>query len=180
MLERLRRVQWIGIALGLAGVVAVVVDRLQAHTGSVTAAALAAMAVSVLGMSGGTLVQRRRGAAMPLLRGTSMQFLSSAAVLAIGAVLNEHWRFHPTARLWFSLAWAVLVLSMASVLIMLMLLQRQAAARVSSLFFLVPALSTIEGAILFSEHIGAIVVIGLAISLGGVFLTTRQPRPQSA
>ncbi|MCU1365251.1 MAG: EamA family transporter [Ilumatobacteraceae bacterium] len=177
--ERLRRVQWLGIALGLLGVIAVVVDRLKAHSGSVTAGALIAMGVSVLGMSAGTIVQRSRGASMPLLRGTSVQFLTSAIVLAFGAVLNEHWRFHPTARLWFSLGWAMIVLSIASVLIMLMLLQRHAAARVSSLFFLVPALSTIEGAILFSEHIGAVVVIGLVISLAGVFLTTRQPRTKS-
>lgn len=178
--ERLRRLQWMGIALGLLGVIAVVVDRLRAHSGSVTAGALVAMAVSVLGMSGGTIVQRSRGASMSLLRGTSVQFLTSAIVLAIGAVLNEHWRFHLTARLWLSLGWATIVLSIASVLIMLMLLQRHAAARVSSLFFLVPALSTMEGAILFSEHIGAIVVIGLVVSLAGVFLTTRQPHTRSA
>ncbi|MCU1392796.1 MAG: EamA family transporter [Ilumatobacteraceae bacterium] len=178
--ERIRRVQWIGIALGLAGVVAVVVDRLSANSAGVTAGALVAMGVSVVGMSAGTLVQRSRGATMPLLRGTAVQFATSAIVLGVGAVLNEHWRFHPSARLWFSLGWAMFVLSIASVLIMLMLLQRQAAARVSSLFFLTPALSTIEGAWLFREHIGAIVVVGLGISLAGVFLATRPPRPALA
>lgn len=178
--ERLRRIQTIGITLGVAGVVVVVVDKLGGGTGAITAGAMVAMTISVLGMSAGTIVQRSRGASMPLLRGTAVQFLSSSAVLAVGAVLNEHWRFHPTARLWFSLAWATIVLSMASVLIMLLMLQRHAAARVSSLFFLVPALSTIEGAILFGEHIGAVIVVGLVISLFGVFLTTRQPRRKPA
>lgn len=110
---------------------------------------------------------------MPLLRGASVQFLSSSVTFAVFAVAVEHWRFHPTARLGWSLAWAMFVLSIASVLIMLMLLQRQAAARVSSLFFLTPALSTIEGAVLFGESIAPVIVIGLIVSLVGVALTTR-------
>lgn len=175
--ERLRRIQWLGIALGLLGVIAVVVQKFSAHTGTITLAAMVAMTVSVLGMSAGTLVQRARGAAMPLLRGAAVQFLTSSAMLLVAAVFVEHWRFHPTARLWWSLAWAMFVLSIASVLIMLMLLQRQAAARVSSLFFLTPALSTIEGAVLFDESIAPIIVIGLVISLLGVYLTVRQPQP---
>ena len=111
---------------------------------------------------------------MPLLRGTAVQFSSAGVVLAFGAVLNEHWQFHPTTRLWLALTWAIVIQSIATVLIMLMLLQRQAAARVTSLFFLTPALSTIEGAILFSEELKGIVVVGLVISLAGVFLTTRR------
>ena len=59
----------------------------------------------------------------------------------------------------FALAWAVIVLSIAAVLIMLWLLQHHAAAKVSSLFFLTPALSTIEGAILFDESLGALAVV---------------------
>jgi len=62
------------------------------------------------------------------------------------------------------------------VLIMLWLLQRQAAAKVSSLFFLTPALSTIEGAILFDERLGVLALVGLAVALTGVALVTRPER----
>ena len=65
------------------------------------------------------------------------------------------------------------VLSIVAVLIMLWLLQRQAAVKVSSLFFLTPALSTIEGAALFGERLGVLAVVGLAVALVGVALTTR-------
>lgn len=173
--ERLARVQWVGIGLGLVGVIAVVVDRLRAHSGGITRFTLIAMAVSVIGMAGGTLVQRARGGAMPVLRGTAIQYTTAATVLGVGAVFNEHWQFHPTPRLWFSLAWALIVLSIAAVLIMIVLLQRQAAARVSSLFFLTPALSTMEGAILFRERLGMLALVGFVIALAGVWLTTRQP-----
>ena len=66
-------------------------------------------------------------------------------------------------------------LVIAAVLIMLWLLQHHAAAKVSSLFFLTPALSTIEGAILFDETLGALAVVGLVAALVGVSLTLRTP-----
>ena len=173
--ERLRRVQWVGIGIGMAGVLAVVIDRLRSHSGGINRFTLVAMAVSTVGMAGGTLVQRARGGSMPLLRGTAVQYTTAATVLGFGAVFNEHWQFHSTPRLWFSLAWALLVLSIAAVLIMMVLLQRHSAARVSSLFFLTPALSTIEGAILFSERLGALAILGFVVALAGVYLTTHQP-----
>jgi len=94
-------------------------------------------------------------------------------VLCFGAVLNEHWQFHSTAQSWLSLAWAVLILSIVAVLVMLYMLNRQAAAKVSSLFFLTPALSAIESAVLFGERLGAFAVVGLLVALVGVRLTTR-------
>ena len=51
------------------------------------------------------------------------------------------------------------------------LLARHTAAKVSSLFFLTPALSTIEGAILFDERLGALALVGLVIAISGVRLT---------
>lgn len=78
------------------------------------------------------------------------------------------------------LAWAVVVLSIAAVLIMLWLLQHHAAAKVSSLFFLTPALSTVEGALLFGERLGALAVVGLVAALVGVSLTLRAPSAPSA
>lgn len=178
--ERLRRIQWIGVVLGLAGVVAVVVERLQAKGAGLGTDALLAAALSVLGMSAGSLVQRRHGGGVPLLWGTAVQYMAATPVFLAGAVLVEHWEVEPTARFAFSLAWAVVVLSIGAVMLMLFLLQRQAAAKVSSLFFLTPALSTIEGAILFDERLGALALVGLAVALAGVALTLRQaPHPDA-
>ena len=171
--EKLKPRQWIGVGCGLGGVVAVVVDRLNAGVSGITAGAVVAMVVSVVGMSAGTLLQRSRGGAMPLLRGTAVQYLISAVVLGVGSVSVEHFEVQWTARFWWSLLWAIVVLSIAAVLIMLWLLQRQAAVKVSSLFFLTPALSTIEGAALFGERLGVLAVVGLAVALVGVALTTR-------
>ncbi|CAB4363828.1 MAG: EamA family transporter [Actinobacteria bacterium] len=174
--ERLRRLQWLGVALGFAGVVAVVVDHFLDSTAGLSAGALLASSCSVFGMSAGTLTQRRRGGTTPLLWGTATQYFAAAAVLGIGAIVHRGEGFHVTARSMFALAWAICVLSLAAVLIMLWLLQREAAAQVSSLFFLTPALSTMEGAILFGERMGPLAIVGLAVALAGVSLTLRSAR----
>jgi drug/metabolite transporter (DMT)-like permease len=174
--ETLRRWQWVGVGLGFAGVIIVVVDHMVGSTADISTGALIAAGISVLGMCFGTLVQRRHGSGMPLIRGTVMQYTTSAAVLAVGAVVHEHLDFTVTRRSMFALGWAVIVLSIAAVLIMLWLLQHHAAAKVSSLFFLTPALSTIEGAALFGERLGGLAVVGLVAALAGVSLTLRSGR----
>jgi drug/metabolite transporter (DMT)-like permease len=172
--ERLIRIQWIGVFLGFAGVVVVVIDRLVTHSTGVTTLTMLASAISVIGMSGGTLVQRKKCSTMPLLWGTVVQYTTAAAVLLVLAITWEHWDFSVTRQSMFALLWAVFVLSIAAVLLMLWLLQRRAASQVTSLFFLTPALSAIEGAILFGERLGLYAVVGLAISLVGVAFVTRK------
>lgn len=174
--ERLRALQWLGVGLGFAGVIVVVVDRLLAKSAGLSAGALLAAGLSVAGMSAGTLVQRRHGHSTPLMWGTATQYLVSAAALALAAAVHADEGFSATTRSLFALAWSVIVLSIAAVLIMLWLLQREAAAKVSSLFFLTPALSAIEGAILFGERLGLLAVLGLVIALAGVALTLRPAR----
>ena len=125
-------------------------------------------------MTGGTLVQRKKCSTMPLLWGTVVQYAAAGVVLLVLAVAWEHWDFTITRQSVFALLWAVLVLSIAAVLLMLWLLQRRAASQVTSLFFLTPALSAVEGAILFGERLGALALVGLSISLLGVAFVTRK------
>ena len=169
--EQLSRKQIVGVILGLVGVCAVVVEKLEAVDGGVTTGAMIAMMVSILGLTVGTLVQRALGKDMPLLRGTATQYLASGVVLAVASGLSESWKFEITGNTVFSMLWAVVVLSLGAVLLMMTLLARHTASRVSSLFFLTPALSTIEGAILFGERLGALALAGLVIAILGVRLT---------
>ena len=169
--EQLSRKQIAGVFLGLVGVCAVVFEKLDAVNGGVTKGAMIAMMVSIFGLTVGTLVQRALGKDMPLLRGTATQYLASGVVLSVASGLSESWRFEVTRNTVFSMLWAVFVLSLGAVLLMMTLLARHTAAKVSSLFFLTPALSTIEGAILFDERLGALALVGLVIAIFGVRMT---------
>ena len=172
--ERLRVAQWVGIGLGFLGVMAVVVDRLADQRLDFGPGAVIAVSVATLGMSAGTLLHRRRCVGVPLLWGTVAQYASSTVVVGAAAVLVEGVEIAATPSTVFSMMWAVGVLSIAAVLTMMWMLNRRAAARVSSLFFLFPALSALQGAILFGERLGVLAVVGFAAALAGVALTTRQ------
>jgi drug/metabolite transporter (DMT)-like permease len=180
--EQLSRKQIVGVFLGLVGVCAVVIEKLEVANGGVTTAAMIAMMVSIFGLTVGTLVQRAFGKEMPLLRGTATQYLASGVVLAIASGLSESWRFEVTSNTVFSMLWAVVVLSLGAVLLMMTLLARHTAAKVSSLFFLTPALSTMEGAILFDERLGVLALVGLVIAIFGVRMTmqTTTPAPDAS
>ncbi len=169
--EQLSRKQIVGVFLGLVGVCAVVIEKLDSADGGVTTAAMIAMMISIFGLTVGTLVQRALGKEMPLLRGTATQYLASGVVLAVVSGFSERWRFEITGDTLFSLLWAVVVLSLGAVLLMMTLLARHTATKVSSLFFLTPALSTIEGAILFGERLGALALVGLIVAIFGVRMT---------
>ena len=169
--EALTRRRVAGVVLGCVGVVIVVIERGGA-THAVSTGALVAMAVAVVGMSGGTVVQRRFATDTPLLAGTAWQYFASAVVFTAVALVWEGWDFSVTRQSVAAMAWAVGVLSLAAILIMLWLLKRQAASQVSSLFFLTPALSTIQGALLFSESLGLLSVVGLLVAIMGVWLAT--------
>lgn len=174
--ERLLPLQWLGVALGFAGVIAVVIDKMGDASASVPTGALVAMACAVLGMSGGTLVQRASGKEMPLLSGTATQYVAAGVAFTIVAIPREGFAFTVTTQFVLALAWATLVLSLAAVLIMMKLLTTHSAAGVSSLFFLTPALSTVEGAFLFGERVGLFSLVGLGVAGAGVWLTMRPSR----
>ena len=173
--ERLVRIQWIGVGLGFAGVIAVVVDRLLTHSSRDH--------VDDDGCVGGQRDRhdRRHAGATQEVFDDAAAVGHDPAVRGVGgraswclALLWEHWDFTVTRQSIFALLWAVVVLSIAAVLLMLWLLQRRAASQVTSLFFLTPALSAVEGAILFGERLGALAVVGLLISLLGVAFVTRK------
>jgi drug/metabolite transporter (DMT)-like permease len=167
-----------GVVLGCVGVVVVVAERGGA-TDNVPAGALVAMAIAVLGMSAGTLVQRQFAVSTPLLGGTAWQYISSAVVFGVGALLFERWDFSVTPQSLGALAWSVGVLSLGAILIMLWLLKRQAASQVSALFFLTPALSAVQGSLLFGETLGSLSLLGLIVALLGVWLATSVSRRAS-
>lgn len=180
--ERLVRRQWWGVVLGLVGVALFTAFRLGGSEAALPATALAAMAVALAGMVGGTLVQRLHNAQVALLPGTAVHYLASAVVLGVLATTVERRPIEVTTTFVAAQLWAVAVLSIGAVLLMLWLLRARAAAAVSSLFFLTPAFSAVEAWVLFGDALGAVTLAALVVSALGVLLvvkpaSVREPVP---
>ena len=69
--------------------------------------------------------------------------------------------------------WAVLVTSIAAVLLLLWLLNHGSAAKVSSLLYLVPPMAVLQALVLFGEKVDAQAVIGIVMTALGVALVLR-------
>ncbi|CAA9495406.1 MAG: Permease of the drug/metabolite transporter (DMT) superfamily [uncultured Solirubrobacteraceae bacterium] len=176
--ERVGRVQWAGLALGLLGVVLVVLPgTLGGGPGGLPAVGLAACVVGLAATTAGTLYQKRHGAQVPLLAGTAVQYATCAAFFAVLAPLTESMEVTWTGELLAAMAWLVLALSVGAILLLLTLLRRGSASRVSSLFYLVPPATAVEAYLLFGERLGPLELLGMGLAVAGVALVLlRAPR----
>src|SRR5664279_4335461 len=176
--ETVTRLQWLGLALGLVGVVLVLHDR------TIIAAApplgWIASFVSLLGITFGTLYQKRYCGRIDWRSGNTVQY-SCAAVLFTGAAFAFETRvIHWNAELIFAIAWLVIVLSLAAVGLMYWLIRRSAATGFASLFYLVPVVTALFAFVLFGEKLDALSIAGMAVCAIGVIIVNRGVRLTAA
>lgn len=175
--ERVTARQWLGIGLGAIGVLLVLSPGLIHTEGaSFPLIAGAAALIALLGGSTATLLQRRVGAGIPMLAGTSVQYLTAAVVLGVAALATEPLVIDWTGAFIGVLAWMVLALSIGAVLLMFWLLRTGSAARFASLYFLVPPVTLIEAYVLFGERLPLIELAGFALAVVGVAVVQRAGR----
>jgi drug/metabolite transporter (DMT)-like permease len=129
--------------------------------------------MALVGSTAATLLQKRIGRSIPLMIGTTIQFGVAAIVLLIVSIALGRTHFEFTAHAFWSMAWAVLVTSIAAVLLLLWLLNRGTAAKVSSLLYLVPPMAVIQAFVLFGEKVNAQAIIGIVMTSLGVALVLR-------
>lgn len=159
--------QWVGLALGLAGIAMVVHDRIG--VGADGAGFLPA-AIALAGISVGTLYQKRWCGNVDLRAGASIQFGACALVFLPLAFLLEPGSIRWTPTFAFALGWSVLVLSVGAISLLYVLLRHGAAANVASLFYLVPPVTAVMAWAIFGERLdlwalAGMVAIAIAVAL---------------
>ena len=169
--ERVRPVQWAGLLLGLAGVVLILHNR---PMGGEAGWGWFASAVSLVSITLGTLYQRRYCNAIDWRAGNLVQYIAVTIFFGIGAWLLESNVVHWTAEFALALIWLVVVLSIGSIGLLYWLIRRSAATSVASLFYLVPAVTSLMAFILFGERLDAIAIVGMTACAAAVFLVNRR------
>ena len=169
--DRLSGRQWTGFVLGFMGVMMVLSKSLA--RGDLPLPAVAWALLGLLGITLGTLYQKRYVVNVDLWRGSLLQF--SAALMPSGllALIFEHQTIIWNFSFVFALAWLCLVLSLGAISLLWYLIQRGAAARVASLFYLVPPVTALEAWLLFDETLLAVQVFGIVLTALGVALINR-------
>ncbi len=169
--ERVSRRQWLGLVLGLIGVLLVLHDRRMVAEGSVLG--WSASFVSLFGITLGTLYQKRFCGMIDWRTGNTVQYIGAAALFWLGAFGFETRVIHWNGELIFAFAWLIFVLSIAAVALMYWLIRRSAATSFASLFYLVPAVTALLAYFLFGETLDALSLVGMGVCAVGVVLASR-------
>jgi drug/metabolite transporter (DMT)-like permease len=172
--ERVSSRQWAGLTLGLCGVLLVVWENLSLQAGYLTGIALCIAAL--VGITVGTLYQKRFCSGMDLRSGTAIQYAATSAGLLAFAWPLETMQVQWTGEFLFALAWLGLVLSVGAVFLLYVLIRRGAAAQVASLFYLVPPATAIIAYLMFDERLGVLALAGMVVTATGVALVNRKPQ----
>jgi drug/metabolite transporter (DMT)-like permease len=169
--ERVSRLQWLGLALGLIGVLMVLHDRHMVAEGSVLG--WIASFVSLFGITFGTLYQKRFCGKIDWRAGNTVQYIWAGVLFWLGAFAFETRMIHWNGELVFALAWLVFVLSISAVALMYWLIRRSAATSFASLFYLVPGVTALMAYLLFGERLDHLSIAGMVVCACGVVLASR-------
>ncbi len=171
--ERVKSRQWLGLVLGFAGVAVVLFERYGFGSGGFGAGAVVLAVLALVGITAGTIYQKRFCAQSNLYTGAVVQYAAALIPVALLA-----WVFETRIVAWelpfiAALLWLTLVLSVGTISLLYLLIRRGAVSKIASLFFLVPPATALTAWLMFGETLGALALGGVALTAAGVFLVQR-------
>ena len=170
--------RWLGLGLGLAGAASVILSRYG--LGALPLWGLLAAAVALLAMTAGTLYERRFGVRQHPLVASLVQCGVGLLVALPLAAAFEPMQVRLTAGLALSLAYLVFGNSIVSMTLLLAMIRAGEASRVSALFFLVPAVTSVLAWLVLGQAVAPLGWAGLAVAAAGVAIVTLERAPRRA
>jgi drug/metabolite transporter (DMT)-like permease len=167
--EKVAPRHWAGLAVGACGLLLVVAPRIGVDASGLTLVNALVCLLAVAGMAVGTVYQKRFAGGIDLLSGTLIQY-AGALVVVLPLAFGESWTIVWSGEMIFAMAWLVLVLSIGAILLLMVLIRRGSAARVASLFYLVPVAAAIESYFLFGETLTLVQIAGSALVVGALLM----------
>ena len=178
--EQVSARRWVGLLLGMAGVALVVADGLALE--GITLQSLAWALVSSVGLSIGQLIHKKHCDQMNLFSGGAVQVLACIPPALLLALLFERGVIHWHQDLVVATLWMGVGVSIGALSVLYMLLRRQEATQVASVFYAVPVAAALFAWPIFdqvptlTDWIGfAIVALGLMVANGQAFVLRRAP-----
>lgn len=176
--EQLTRRQWLGLGLGFAGLVIALLPKLFELEGEALTAASWLIVINVVAMVSvtlGTLYQKRFLQGGDLRAISMLQYVGATLATLPFAYLLEEMHITINIESIAIMAWSVLGLSLAAIGLLLLLIRHGAVSRAATLIYLIPPLVALEAWILFGEDLAPIAILGMLITVFGVYLVNKKP-----
>ena len=148
------------------------VSRKFGSGGEATVFTLACAVIALLGITAGTLYQKRFMKPTDVRTANVIQ-LAAALLVTLPLALLETGAIVWNGELIGAMAWSVLALTLGGSSLLYLLIQRGAATSVTSLLYLVPPTTALMAWALFGESITMTTLVGTALTALGVSLVVR-------
>lgn len=166
--EIVRRGQWLGLVVGIAGVLLVVADDLG--SGTVSPFAYLLPVAGMVALSMGTLLYQRQPVETNPLHSLTIHTISTAVVS--GIVAGSLGQASPAGSLdyWLAVAWITGLSGFGGYGFYLIALRKLGATKVSALLYLTPPTTMIWSYGMFGDTIGPLALTGLGVTSIAVWL----------
>ena len=165
---------WVGFFVGIGGLFLVLQPKFQLTGTGITFAATLVCLFSVIGITLGTIYQKKYVPNIDVRAGTFFQYLGTIPLMAMGVWFDGGYYIEWTGEFIIALGWLVFVLSIGAISLLMILIRHGAVSRIASLFYLVPVATAIEGYFLFGETLTLMQLLGMLIVIGAVTLARQQ------
>lgn len=164
--------QWGGLIIGLMGVGLVVSNKVG--FGDVASGGYFAVVLALVGITAGTLYQKKFCVGMDLRTGGFVQLTVASVVMFFLAKNFEGFDVQWTTPLILSSAWLSIVNSIGAISLLYIMMRKGEASKVASLFYLIPSVTAIMGFLVLGEKLSDIALIGFLVTASGVYITTKK------
>jgi drug/metabolite transporter (DMT)-like permease len=173
--ERLTRIAWLGLVLGIVGVAALV----GFDVGGSDLGAVAAVGVVVVGYAAGPAILSRPLAGLPGI-GIMASALTLTAVAYVPVVLLTDGVPGPlpSAGVVASVVTLGVVCTAAAFMLLFALVGEVGPVRATTITYLNPAVAAVAGAVFLGEEVTVWTVVGFVLVVTGSYLVNRGGRPQ--
>ena len=171
--ERLTSRQWLGTAIAMAGVLLVSFDSLSFGAAPLWAYGLTVASMLVFALAS-VLHRRQPILRMPVWQSLCIHTLTSSVLFGACVLLTGDSLAPPlTQQFAIGMAWLVLIATFATYSVYYTALRMFPAAKVSAAIYLSPPVTMIWAWLMFSEPLTPAMFVGLAVTMVGVWMTSR-------
>jgi drug/metabolite transporter (DMT)-like permease len=170
--ERLTGRQWLGTAIAVAGVLIVSFDSLSFGTAPLWAYGLTIASMRVFAFAS-VLRRGRETLNMPVHQSLCIHTLTGAVLFGICALAQGEIAPPMTREFAIGMVWLVLISTFAAYSVYYTMLRMFPVAKVSAAIYLSPPVTMLWAWALFAEPLTPAMFLGLAVTLVGVWLTSR-------